>query len=125
MENIGNVGIGLGANITTERGRKHRKTTENIGNGRIGTGGNITTERGGKRRKTTKTLKMSELELVEIWYMTKCHSEEEPRMVYRLPVSLFFRTGEGLNCAHVYSAILGFLTCCDLDIHLGFLFPLD
>ena len=31
----------LGANVTTERGRKHRKTTENIGNVGIGTGGNM------------------------------------------------------------------------------------
>ena len=40
-ENVRNVGIGTGANITTERGRKHRKTTENIGKVGIGTGGNM------------------------------------------------------------------------------------
>ena len=55
-ENIGNVRIGLGANITTERGGKHRKTMENIGKVRIGTGANITMKRGGKRRKTTENI---------------------------------------------------------------------
>ena len=40
-ENIGNVRIGLGANITTERGGKCRKTMENVGKVGIGTGGNM------------------------------------------------------------------------------------
>ena len=47
-ENVGNIGIGLGANITTERTenvRKCRKTTENVGNVGIGTGGNMVHDR--------------------------------------------------------------------------------
>ena len=55
-ENIGNAGIGLGANITTERGGKCWKTMENIGNVGIGTGTNITMERGGKHQKTTENI---------------------------------------------------------------------
>ena len=46
--NVGNVGIGLGANITTERAEnvgKCRKTTENVGNVGIGTGGNMVHDR--------------------------------------------------------------------------------